>query len=138
MKKIVLAATILAIAGANLQTARAGDREWATAGKILTGVVAGAVLASAVNAQPVTYSASYYGYHPPVYVHPAPVYTYCPPPPPPRVVVMPAPVVIAPSPVIVYRTPVRIAPQPVVSVNLGYYSGPAKGHPKGRYHPHHR
>lgn len=138
MKKMILAATLLAIAGANLQTAHAGDREWATAGKILTGVVAGAVLASAVNAQPVTYSASYYSYHPPVYVQPAPVYSYCPPPPPPRVIVMPAPVVVAPSPVIVYRTPVRVAPQPVVSINLGYHQAPPKGHPHGRNHPHHR
>ncbi len=41
-----IAATVLAIAGANLQTAKAGDKEWATAGKILTGGGAGAASAT--------------------------------------------------------------------------------------------
>ena len=40
MKKMLLTGTmILALAGAGLQSARAGDREWATAGRVLTGVV---------------------------------------------------------------------------------------------------
>ena len=133
MKKLIVAATLLAIAGAGIQTAKAGDREWATAGKILTGVVAGAVIANAVNAQPATYSASYYS-------HSTPAYAYCPPPtycpPPPRVLVVPAPVVCAPSPVIVYRTPVYVAPQPVVSVTFGNHydrHGKHSGHGK-RHH----
>ena len=106
----------VAIAAAGIQTAKAGDKEWATAGKILTGVVAGAVIANAVSAQSATYSASYCNYGTPAYVYsPHPV--YCPPPP--RVIVGPAPIVCAPSPVIVYRTPVCVTPQPVVSVTFG-------------------
>ena len=105
MKKMMIAATILAIAGASHQTAKAGDREWATAGKILTGVVAGAVIASALDCTPVHASVSYtYG---------APVYSYCPPP---RAVIAPAPVVCASLPVVVYRAPVYVAPRPVVRV----------------------
>ena len=99
MKRMILAATVLAMAGANLQTAKAGNHEWATAGMILTGVVAGAVITSA----------------------PA----YCPPPravvyAPPRVV-CPLPVVYAP-PMVVYRSLV-CAPPPVVVVNYGHHGG---------------
>ena len=38
MKKLILGMTVLAVAAAGLQTARAGDREWAVAGKIMTGL----------------------------------------------------------------------------------------------------
>src|SRR2546426_7794029 len=57
-------ATLLA---GGMQRATAGDREWATAGKILTGVVAGAVIASAIEPAPVyTYqSATWYAPPPP-------------------------------------------------------------------------
>ena len=89
MKKMILTGTlVLVLAGASLQSARAGDREWATVGKVLTGVaVAGLIVAAAGDhAQAnVTYT---YG---------APA--YCPPP-----------VVIAPAPVVVYRAPVVVYP----------------------------
>jgi hypothetical protein len=73
MKKMILTGTmILALAGASLQSARAGDREWATVGKVLTGVAVVGLVAAAVNGHAqgsVSYS---YG---------APA--YCPPPAPP-------------------------------------------------------
>jgi len=58
MKKLILAATIVALTGASLQTAKAGDREWAVAGKVLTGVAVGAVIASAIDSR-ANYSVSY-------------------------------------------------------------------------------
>jgi len=52
MKKIILGLTILAFAGTQIQTASAGDREWATAGKILTGVAAASIIAHAIDYRP--------------------------------------------------------------------------------------
>jgi hypothetical protein len=107
----------------------------------LTGVVAGAVIANAVIAQPVTYSASYYCYGTPAYPYnPPPVYYPPPPPAPPRIVVAPAPVACAPSPVIVYRSHACVIPQPVISVTFGrYHDRPGKhlghnDHGTGYYH----
>ena len=100
MKKTMLIAAVIALAGMQIQTARAGDRGWATAGKILTGVAIGAVIASVADAHAsytVTYSTA-----------PA----YCPPPAP--VVCAPAPVVYAPRPVVVVPAPVVCVPPPVV------------------------
>ena len=121
MKKIILGMTVLAVAAAGLQTTRAGDREWAVAGKILTGLfVASAInhaIADEQRCAPVYYS------------EPAPCrsysYSYCPPPAP-RVVYQ-QPVYCAPAPVVVYRAPVYYAPAPVcyapapvVSFRFGY------------------
>jgi len=44
MKKLILAAMILGLAGTGVQTAKAGDREWAVVGKVLTGITAAAVI----------------------------------------------------------------------------------------------
>ena len=113
MKKLMWIAAVVALAGMQVQTARAGDREWATAGKVLTGVFAGAVIAGALDAH-ANVSVGYYGYDRPggVYAYRdnycpprAPVVTYyCPPP----VAVYRAPVVCEPRvvyypPVVVYR-----------------------------------
>lgn len=109
MKKMIVAVTALAIAAASLQTARAGDREWATVGKILTGVAVAGVVANAIDARPVSYSVSYSSYTPaPVRCAPAPV-VYAP------VVCAPAPrVIYAPAPRVVYvPAPVVYHPQPV-------------------------
>jgi hypothetical protein len=106
MKKMILTGTmILALAGASLQTARAGDREWATVGKVLTGVAVAGLIVAATDGHvqgSVTYSA-------PAYCPPpaAPVVYY--PAPPPVVYCVP-PVVIVPRPVVVYRTPVVVYP----------------------------
>jgi len=49
MKKLIaILATLSVIVGGTLVTS-AGDREWATAGKILTGVVAGTVITRAIE-----------------------------------------------------------------------------------------
>jgi hypothetical protein len=104
MKKMILTGTvILALAGAGLQSARAGDREWATVGKVLTGVAVVGLVAAVVNGHAqgsVSYSYGAPAYCPP----PAPPcnYTYCPAPAPQ--------VVYCPPPVVVYRTPVVVYP----------------------------
>lgn len=96
MKKIIAAVTVLALAGASLQSAKAGDREWATVGKILTGVAVAGVVAHAVDRHPVNYSVSYSTYSP---APCAPQRVVCAPAP--RVVYVPAPVVHCPQPVYV-------------------------------------
>ncbi len=120
MKKVIIAATLLALAGVNIQTARAGDREWATVGKVLTGVAAGVVIANALDCQPAHYSVTYSSYAPAPCPPPAPV--VCRPAP---VVYAPAPVVYvpAPAPVVVYRAPVCVTPRPYVNVNFSYGGG---------------
>jgi hypothetical protein len=110
---IATLATAALLAG-GAQRAAAGDCEWATAGKILTGVVAGAVIANAIA--------------------PAPVYTYQPAtwyPPPPQVYVQPAPVVVYAPPVCVRPAPVVVfaPPRAIVSFSIG------RGYP---HHSHHR
>jgi hypothetical protein len=106
MKKLILGFAALAIAGANVPSARAGDGGWSTAGKVLTGVAAGVVIGQALSPAPA------YAYAP---ACPAPVYSYgyCPPP---------AVVYAPPPPVVVYRAPVYVAP-PVVSFSFGFWGG---------------
>lgn len=127
MKKLILATMVLALAGMNVQTAKASDREWVTVGKVLTGVAAAAVIASALDCPPARVSVSYS-------TCAAPTYTYCPPPAPviyaPPVVYAQARVIYAPPPVVVYRPPVYVTPRPVVNVQYGHY----RGHERGRGH----
>lgn len=117
MKKLILAFTTLAVAGATLPNAQAGDREWATAGKILTGVFAGSVLTRAFESAPVyTYQTATYVTPTvcdpvPVYVQPAPVYA------------QPAPVYVQPAPVVVYPQPVYVRPAPVISFGFSFGGG---------------
>jgi hypothetical protein len=120
MKKLIIAATVLALAGMSVSTARANHSSAATAGAIFTGVVAGAAIASALNSRKVV-SVSY-GPVVPVYCAPAP-----------RVVYAPAPIVYAPRPVIVYPSPVIVTRAPVVSYRHVYHPGPPRGHPHGYY-----
>ena len=108
MKKLILAAMILGLAGAGVQTAKAGDREWAVVGKVLTGIAVGAVITHAVAAEPAPV------YYSGPYASPGYGCSYCPPPPPTVVYVQPAP-----APVVVYRAPVCYAPAPMVSFRLG-------------------
>ena len=113
MKKIVIAVALLALAGSQVQNAKAGDREWAVVGKVLTGIAAVDSLSHAFAPQPAYYA-------PP----PAPV-SYCPPSAPivyqsAPVFYRPAPVVYRPAPVVVYRQPVYVQRAPVV-----VYSRPA-------------
>lgn len=133
MKKLIVVAAALAFAGAQIQTARAGDREWATAGKILTGVAIGAVIAGAVDSHAsysVTYSSGLAYCPPPRVVCPPPV-VYVPP----RLVYAPR-VVCAPPPLVVYRPPVVCAP-PVRYVAYDRHDSHGHGH-HGRYDRHDR
>jgi hypothetical protein len=105
MKKIVIAVALLALAGSQVQNAKAGDREWAVVGKVLTGIAAVDILSHAFTPQP-------------AYCAPAPV-TYCPPTAPvyyqsAPVYYRPAPVVYRPAPVVVYRQPVYVQHASVV------------------------
>jgi len=115
MKKIIAAATLLAIAGANVQTAQAGDHGWATVGKVLTGVAAGVVIANALDCHPAQYSVTYSSYTPVPCPAPAPV-VYAPV----RVVYASPPVVYAPAPVVVYQSPVYVSRPSYVRMNFGH------------------
>jgi hypothetical protein len=99
MKTAVLAVTVLTLATASLVPSYAGDREWATAGKVLTGVAAVGILAEAFRPH----------YHETVVCQSSPpsvVYV----PAPTQVVYYPAPVtqvyLAPPSPVCVVRAPI--------------------------------
>ena len=103
MKKMILTGTvILALGAANLQTARAGDREWATVGKVLTGVAVAGLIVAATDGH--VQGSVNYSYNAPAYCPPsAPPcnYTYCPRPAP-QVVYCPPPVVVCRAPAVVY------------------------------------
>ena len=108
MKKIIAAVTVLALAGASLQTATAGDREWATVGKILTGVAAISLVSHAMDNRSANYAVSYSSYAP------APCA-------PQRVICAPAPqVVYVPAPVVYYPQPVYVTPYSYQRVNIGF------------------
>ena len=131
MKKMIFAAVAVAVVGMSVQTARAGDREWATVGKVLTGVAAGVVISRAVDCQP-TYVSASYGYPAPAYSVSYTVATPPPCPPPAPVYCAPPPVVYAPAPVVYYAPrPVYYAPAPVY-VSYGYY-GRGYGYGHGHY-----
>lgn len=104
MKKLTTVLVVLAVTTMLAPTTRAGDREWATAGKVLTGVIAGAAIVHALQPQPTC-------------IYAAPPVVYVPSPPP--VVYAPAPVVCAPRPVVVCAPPVYVRPVPVVRVHFG-------------------
>lgn len=116
MKKMLCIGAAAVIAAASMAPpARAGDREWATAGKILTGIAAAQLLFGCAT-RTVTYVESAPCYPAPCYVAPV---TYCAPPPPPPVVVQPVYYSPPPPPVVVHRA-VYCAPAPRVVV---YSSG---------------
>src|SRR5438132_6640885 len=50
--KIITATTLALLAAANVQSAMAGDREWATAGKVLTGIAAASIITRALEPRP--------------------------------------------------------------------------------------
>jgi len=120
MKKALTILTTLAVVGAAVPRAHAGDREWAVAGKIMAGVGAGILISKALEPQPV------YVAPPPVYATPAPV-----------VVQQPATVVYQPAPTqqVVYQQtvvpgqyvvqqPVVVASAPIVAPAPIVYSAP--------------
>lgn len=136
MKTTLIAATVTAALalGALTPEVRAGDREWAVAGKVLTGVVAAGVVARALDPAPCAPTTAVV-YAPPVYVAATPVVAPAP-------VAPPAPVYYAPAPAPVYYAPapaptvVYYAPPPAVVVSPAPYYMPAPrpvvihGHPR--------
>src|SRR5262245_17074295 len=108
MKTLIATLATAGLLAGGTQRATAGDRDWATAGIILPGVVAGAVIASAIQPAPhYTYqSATWYAPPPPVYVQPASVFVYS------------APVCARPAPVVVFAPP-----RSVVSFSVGFGGG---------------
>ena len=129
MKKVILALTTVALAGASVQTAAAGgcgwgscgNSGWNTAAAVVGGVTAGLVIGQALAPRPAYYVAPAPAYYPtPGYGY---SYYYAAPVRPAVVYAAPAPVVyVAPAPVVVYSPPVYSAP-PAVSFSFGYYSG---------------
>lgn len=117
--------TALALAGlAAMPAARAGDREWAVAGKVLTGIAAAHVISRAIEPAPtVVYQ---YAPAPVVYQTAPPVYVAAAPVAPPAPVYAPTTAVVyQPAPTVVYVA----APPPV------FVSGPAVViHPYGHYY----
>ncbi|MEW6441304.1 MAG: hypothetical protein AB1640_10265 [bacterium] len=121
MKRVILTGVVVLVllTGAVVQTAHA-DHGWATAGKILTGVAIGSVLATVVGP-------------PVVYMQPAPVVVQ----PAPTIIHQPAPVYyVQPAPVYVQPVPVYVAPRPVVygypAHRVVYRNG------SSHHHRHHR
>src|SRR5438128_12680715 len=116
MKTLIATLATAALLVGGMQHAAAGDREWATAGKILTGVVAGTVIASAIEPAPVYVypAATWYTPPPQVYVSPAPVVTY------------PARGCGQPAPAVIYHPP-----PPVITFSVGIGGG-------WHHRPHHR
>ena len=103
MKKKILAITVLAVVGSQMQPAQARDRGWGVAAGVLGGLAVGTAIGASVS-QPAYYSAppTYYA-PPPTYYSPPPVY-YQPAPPPvayyqpaPAYYYYPRPVVYAPA-----------------------------------------
>jgi hypothetical protein len=77
MKKIILAVSMLALVGAQCQTAKANA--WPIAAGVLGGLAVGTAVAA--SAQPVYYSAPPANYYPPTsYYAPAPAVSYAPAP----------------------------------------------------------
>jgi len=137
MKKLILTAVAIGVVSFGVQSAHAGDCEWATVGKVLTGVAAGVVIAKAIDSEP-AYASVSYGYAAPGYSVNYTVSTPPPCPPPAPVVYASAPMVIqqpvvcAPAPVIV-RPPVYCTPSPLYTVT---YNHPGHGYLYGHYQSH--
>jgi hypothetical protein len=137
------ALTWMAVAGmmaTSTPTTKAGDREWAVAGKVLTGVAVGSILTRAFCEPPppppptvVVYTAP-----PAPVVVTTPTVTYAQPAA--TVVAQPTVVYAQPAPTVVYAQPTVVyAPAPVVyrpyyyeplfSVRVGFGGGPGWHHP---------
>lgn len=118
MKKMILAVTLLALAGSQVQTVRAGDRGFAVAAGVLGGIAVGTAIADTIA-------------HPPVYYAPAPAPVYYTAPP---ANYCPSPAVVyQPAPVVVYSQPVYALPAPVVTFGYGGYYRHEHRHFGGRW-----
>lgn len=120
----------------------AGDREWAVAGKVLTGIAAATVVSRLLDPAPCVGTTAVVYQQPPVYVvnpPPAPVVVapapVAPPapvayavPPPTVVYATPPTVVYAPPAVVVSGPPVYVAPAPVVIPAPVFVHRPHRAH----------
>lgn len=139
MKRALMITTTLAVLGSSVVRTDAGNQEWATAGKVMAGVGAGLLIATALQPRPVyaepapviVQQPAQVVYQPAtqvvvqqqptvVYTQPTVVYTQ------PAVVYQPAPVIVRPAPVVyapVCAPPVYYRPRPVVGfhISLGHH-----------------
>ena len=135
--------TALVLAGLAVQpVAHAGDREWAVAGKVLTGIAAVGVISRLVEPAPtVVYQPAPVVYQTVVAAPPPPQVTYVPAAPVATAapVYVPAPAPAAPTTAVVYQSapsvvyvaapaPVYVAAPPVVIAPYGYYHRPYHHH----------
>ena len=115
MKKFMLGSVLSAVLAT--QSVKAGDREWAVVGKVLTGVATFTVIDRIVNPPQ------------PVVVYQQPVVVYQQP-----VVVYHQPVVVQPTPTVAYvSAPHTTCVQPATVVY--YYAQPTVGVYPGHYRP---
>ena len=129
MKKFILGSVLSAVLAT--QSVKAGDREWAVVGKVLTGVATFTVIDRIVNPpQPVVvYQQPVVVYQQPVVVYQQPVVVYQQP-----VVVYHQPVVVQPTPTVAYvSAPHTTCVQPATVVY--YYAQPTVGVYPGHYRP---
>lgn len=104
MKKLISLVITCAILNSTILQTSAGDREWATVGKILTAVAAVSVLRVVHEPPPVVVYTQPVMYQPPVVVYTPPV-IYQPP-----VVVYTQPVIYQPHPIVYMQSPVYCYP----------------------------
>ena len=104
MKKLISLVITCAILNSTILQTSAGDREWATVGKILTAVAAVSILGVVHEPPPVVVYTQPVIYQPPVVVYTQPV--------------------IYQSPVVVYTQPVIYQPHPVVYMPSQVYCHP--------------
>jgi hypothetical protein len=139
--KILTATTLALVAAADVQSSMAGDREWATAGRVLTGIAAASIISHALEPRPAvvyapppttvvyqtvpTTTTSVVTSQPVAPIANAPVVPAAPAVG--QTVVVQQPQVVYQQPAVVYApTPVVYAPAPVVYAP-GYYCGPRVG-----------
>jgi len=115
MKKIILAVTLLAFAGSQVQKAEARDRGWGIAAGVLGGLAVGTAIGASVSQPYYAPQPAYYA-PPPTYYAPPPVY-YQPAQPPV--------VYYQPAPACYYPRPVYYAPTVTFGFGFGrpYYYG---------------
>jgi hypothetical protein len=150
MKTKIITVTALALlASSNMRNAVAGDREWATAGKVLTGLAAASIITRALEPRPVYYTP------PPMVVYQTvpttatavvtsqPVYatTTIPVATIPDAPTIPNAPTLGAQTVVVYQQPAVVyAPAPVMYVSAPVYCAPPRisfGFSIGGGHHHH-
>jgi len=142
LNQVVCGGLLLGVVAASVPSAQAGDREWATAGKVLTGVAIANVLHNVLTPRCETTTTYVYHQPQPVVVQPQVVYVTQPAPvvvQQPCAVVQPQIVhVVQQAPVVVYHrpAPVIVRSGPVIHVRHGgRFDHGHRGHgPRGHGH----